>query len=44
MTTPSKALYWAMQDLEDVGIDPMLNFETTRALTQLYTSLTGETP
>ena len=35
------ALYWAMTDLEDAGIDPMLHLETTKALTRLYTSLTG---
>ena len=36
------ALYWAMTDLEDAGIDPMLNLETTKALTRLYTTMIGE--
>ena len=42
MTPHQKALYWAMTDLEDIGIDPMLHLETTKALTRLYTSLTEE--
>lgn len=41
MTPKQQALYWAMQDLEDVGIDPMLHLETTKALTRLYTALIG---
>ena len=30
-----------MTDLEECGIDPMTHLETTKALTRLYTSLTG---
>ncbi len=40
--TPPLALYWAMTDLEDAGIDPLRHLETTKALTRLYTSLTEE--
>lgn len=36
------ALYWAMTDLEDAGIDPMLHLETTKALTRLYTTMIGD--
>lgn len=42
MTPFQQALMWAMQDLEDAGIDPMFHLETTKALTRLYTALTGE--
>lgn len=30
-----------MTDLEDVGIDPMIHLETTKALTRLYHGLIG---
>lgn len=42
MTPFQQALMWAMQDLEECGIDPMTHLETTKALTRLYTSLTEE--
>ena len=42
MTPFQQALRWAMQDIEDAGNDPMTHLETTKALTRLYTSLTGE--
>lgn len=42
MTPFQQALMWAMQDLEDAGLDPMTHLETTKALTRLYTSLTEE--
>lgn len=32
-----------MTDLEDVGIDPMIHFETTKALTLLYLGIIGDT-
>lgn len=41
MTPYQQALMWAMQDLEECGIDPMTHLETTKALTRLYTSLIG---
>lgn len=41
MTPFQQALMWAMQDLEDAGIDPLRHLETTKALTRLYTSLIG---
>ena len=33
-----------MTDLEDVGIDPMIHLETTKALAQLYLGLIGDEP
>lgn len=36
------ALYWAMTDLEDAGIDLMRHLETTKALTRLYTTMIGD--
>lgn len=41
MTPFQQALRWAIQDLEDVGLDPMTHLETTKALTQLYHGLLG---
>ena len=42
MTPFQQALMWAMQDLEECGIDPMTHLTLTKALTRLYTSLIGE--
>lgn len=42
MTSPNpKALYWAMTDLEDIGINPITRLPLTKALTALYSSLIG---
>lgn len=32
-----------MQDLEDAGIDPMTHLALTKALTQLYLGIIGDT-
>lgn len=42
MTPRQQALKWAMEDLEDVGIDPMTHLELTKALTRLYYGLIGD--
>lgn len=43
MTNPNpKALYWAMTDLEDIGINPMTRLPLTKALTRLYTTMIGD--
>lgn len=43
MTPLPTALRWAMQDLEEIGIDPMRHLETAKALTNLYLGLIGGT-
>ena len=41
MTPYQMALMWAMQDLEECGIDPMTHLGLTKALTRLYHGLIG---
>lgn len=37
------ATTWAMQDLEQAGIDPMRDLALAEALIRIYTALLGET-
>lgn len=41
MTPFQQALRWAMEDVEELGIDPMTRLETTKALIRLYHGLIG---
>lgn len=42
MTPKKQALIWAIEDVTELGYDPMTNLTLTKALTRLYHSLIGE--
>ena len=45
MTPQQQALIWAIEDVEELGYDPMARLTLTKALAQLYHSLIGgDTP
>lgn len=44
MTPRQQALIWAIEDVEELGYDPMARLALTKALTRLYHGLIGDTP
>lgn len=42
MTPRQQALRWAMEDVEELGYDPMTHLDLTKALTRLYYGLIGD--
>lgn len=44
MTPHQQALVWAMEDVDELGYDPMTHLDLTKALAQLYHGLIGDTP
>ena len=42
MTPHQQALIWAMEDVEELGYDPMTHLTLTKALTRLYLGLIGD--
>lgn len=44
MTPQQQALIWAIEDVEELGYDPMARLALTKALTRLYHGLIGDTP
>ena len=41
MTPKQQALMWAIEDVEELGHDPMTHLDLTKALTRLYHALIG---
>lgn len=41
MTPKQQALMWAIEDVTELGYDPMTHLTLTKALTQLYHALIG---
>lgn len=41
MTPKQQALRWAMEDVEELGHDPMTHLDLTKALARLYLGLLG---
>ena len=44
MTPKQQALRWAIEDVEELGYDPMTHLDLTKALAQLYHALIGDEP
>lgn len=43
MTPKQQALMWAIEDVTELGYDPMARLALTKALAQLYHGLIGDT-
>nr|DAL41036.1 MAG TPA_asm: hypothetical protein [Caudoviricetes sp.] len=41
MTPKQQALIWAIEDVEELGLDPMTHLDLTKALARLYIGLIG---
>lgn len=42
MTPKQQALRWAIEDVEELGYDPMTHLHLTKALARLYLGLIGD--
>lgn len=42
MTPKQQALVWAIEDVTELGYDPMTHLDLTRALARLYLGLIGD--